>query len=132
MGQSPAGVAAHRVLEARERRLAGEVRVALGSPTTDQLEQGVDAQGVGVVLVLIAAGDAEDALAGQRLHGMVDVGAPPLRDASGQRPTDADRFLGLSEPGQPPVGGQATAIEGRFQREGGGGGERIEGCGRLW
>jgi len=132
VGQSPAGVAPHRILEARQRRLAGEVLVALGSPAADEFEQGVGAERVGVVLILVAAGDAEDPLAGQRLDRMVDVGAPPLRDAGGQGAANADRFLGFGEPGQPPIRGQATTIEGGFQGESGGGGERIDGCGRLW
>jgi hypothetical protein len=76
-------VTIHRVLEAREGWLAGQVGVALGPPPTDQREQGVGAQGVGIILVLVAAGDAEDALAGQRLDGMVAVGALPLGDAGG-------------------------------------------------
>jgi len=132
VGQGPAGVAPHRVLEAGQRRLAGEIRVALGSPATDELEQRIDAQRVGIVLVLVAAGDAEDALACQRLDRMVDVGAPPLGDAGRQRAADADRLLGLGEPGQPAIGGQTTAIEGGFQGESGGCGERVERCGRLW
>ena len=40
----------------------------LREATADQLEQRIDAQGVGIVLILIAARDLEDPLADQCLH----------------------------------------------------------------
>jgi len=62
MGQAQAGMPVHRILQAGHRGLAGQVAVALGTAAADQLEQRIGAQRVGVVLVLVPAGDAEDTL----------------------------------------------------------------------
>jgi len=131
VGQAQTGVPIHRVLQARHRGLAGQVAVALGPAATDQLEQRISAQSVGVVLVLVAAGDAEDALAHQRLDGVLDVRVAPLRDARSQRRADTNDPFGFGQLGQAAVRRQTPAIEGGFQGQGGGRGERIACCGRL-
>jgi hypothetical protein len=45
---------ARGVLQAADGGLAGQIGAALGQRTADHLEQGVSAEGVGVVLVLVA------------------------------------------------------------------------------
>jgi hypothetical protein len=54
-GEAIAAVSVHRVFQAREGRLAGQiVGIGLRQTPAQQLEQRVAAQGVGVVLVFVA------------------------------------------------------------------------------
>ena len=85
LGEPLDGVPIDRVLQPREGRLAGQVRLARGQPPAGQLEQRVRAQRVGVVLVFVAAGDLEHPLADQRLQAVAHPAAAPLRDARRQR-----------------------------------------------
>jgi hypothetical protein len=131
MRQAHAGMAVDRVLQARHGRLTGQIRIALGAPATDQLEQGVRAQAVRVILILVAAGNLEDALADQSREGVVDVRPSPLGDTDSEGRADAQVLLRLGQPGQPTVRGETSPIKSGFQGEGGGCGERVGGCGRL-
>jgi hypothetical protein len=110
------GVSIDRVLQPREGRLAGQVRSALGQAAAHQLQQWVGPQRVGIVLVGIAAGDLEDALADQRPQAMAHRAAPPLRDAGGQRVAQPERPVGLGQPDQPAITRQAARIKRHPQR----------------
>jgi len=89
------------------------------------------AEGGRVVLILIPAGDLVDALADERVEGMGAGLAPPVREMGGNLGTDARLGIGTSEPGQPAVRGEMTAIEGGFEGEGGEGFKGEGGCGRI-
>ena len=130
-GQPVAGAPVDGVLQARERRLAGQVRPALGQAAAGELEQRVGPQGVGVVLVGVAAGDLEDPLPPQRLQPVPHRAAPPVGDLGRQSGAQTARGLGLGQPGQAAVGGEAAAEEVDLQRQRGGAGEAERGCGRL-
>ena len=108
--------AVHRILQAREGGLTGQVGATRREPPAHQLEQRVTPQGVGVILVGVAAGDLEHPLADQRLQRVVDRAAAPLGDAGRERGADAHGTLGHGQPGQPPIAGQPTGIEARCER----------------
>jgi hypothetical protein len=129
-GQAVAGLAVGGVLQPRHGRLAGQVGAGLRQAAADQLEQRIGPQGVGVQLVLVAAGDLEDALTHQRLQRVRDRTAPPVRDAGRQRGAEAQGGVRLREPGQPAVRGQPAPVEGRLERQPGGG-EGKGPCGRI-
>ena len=81
MGQAVAGAAVDGILQAGESGLTGQIRArVVGIPTAHELEQRVAAQGVGVVLVLVATGDLQEALAHQEGARVADRAATPLRD----------------------------------------------------
>ncbi len=65
-------VACLRVLQPRHGRLARQIGPGLGQPAADQLEERVRAQGVGIILILIAAGDLEP----PRISSFSVTGAP--------------------------------------------------------
>ncbi len=130
-GQAVAALAIDGVLQARQRRLAGQVGPGLGQAATDQLQQRVGAQGVGVVLVLVAAGDLEDALADQCRQGVAHRAAPPLGNHRGEGGAQPDGQLRLLQPRQPAVGGQPPGVELDLQRQRGRTEKAIDGCGRL-
>jgi hypothetical protein len=105
----------HRILQPREGWLAGQVRPALGQAPTHGLQQRIGAQRVGVVLVGIATGDLEDALAHQGRQ--VVAGPPaPLGNARRQRCAQPQRAIGVLDPEQATIAGQASRIERRLQR----------------
>ena len=60
------------VLEPGQRRLAGQVGV-IGGAVGDELEDGVGAEGVVVVLVRVPGEDAEDAGSDHLREGVVDA-----------------------------------------------------------
>ena len=77
------------VLEPRERGLTGEVKV-IGEPAGDELEDGIRAQGVVVVLILVIGEDAIDPLphhGGERLSdeggdaGVIERGGELIGEA---------------------------------------------------
>lgn len=99
-GKPRAGVAVDRVLQPGERRLAGAISARLGQAPADKIEERVGAEGVGVVLVRIAAGDLDHALAHQRLQRMANLAPPPLGHSGGGGGTQAERRRGFGQPGQ--------------------------------
>ncbi len=74
------------------------------------------AQRVCVVLVVVATGDLEDALAHQRLHRMLDRSPPPVLYLAGQGSTQPQSGVGLGNPGQTTIRGQATGVKGHELR----------------
>jgi hypothetical protein len=88
-------------------------------------------QGGGVVLVREAAGDLIDALADQHRQGMGAGFTSPFRDMGSNLGTETNLGIGTSEPGQPAVRGNLTAIEGGFEDKGREGLEGEGGCGRI-
>ena len=62
-GQAIAGALVHGIVEAREGRLGGERGASVRKAATDELEERVMAQGIGIILILVATGDLKDALA---------------------------------------------------------------------
>ena len=83
------------------------------------------AQGIGVVLIRIATGDLEDALADEGLQRML-AGAPaPLRHKARDEGTQAEGGVRFSQPGQATIGREATAVEGGVQGNGCRSGETI-------
>jgi hypothetical protein len=119
------------ILQAREGRLAGEGWIGPRQATADEPEQRIVAQRVGVILILVAAGDLIDALADEGGEGMRAGFASPLGNAGGDLGTDAGLRVGMGEPGQPAIGGERSAVEGGVEGEGGEGFEREGGCGRI-
>ena len=130
-GQAVAGATRHGIVEAGEGGLAGEGGAALGQAATDELEQGVMAQGIGVVLILIATGDLEDALADEGLQGMLAGATAPLGNEGGDQRAQAERGVRFGQPGQAAIGREATAIEGGLQGQCGRSGESIRRCGTI-
>jgi hypothetical protein len=66
-GEVVAGFVAHGILQPGEGRLAGQIRL-VGQPATDQLEERITAQGIGIVLVFIATGNLKDPLTDEGLQ----------------------------------------------------------------
>jgi hypothetical protein len=126
-----AALAIDGVLQPRQGRLAGQIMPRLGQAAADQFQERIGAQHVRVVLILVAAGDLEDVLADQRLPAAAHRTPPPLRNRDGQGRAQPQGHLGLLQPGQPPIGGQAPAVETGFQRHGGNTAKAKDGCGRL-
>ena len=86
------------VLQAAHGRLRTEVAAAFRRPAHGQLKQGVDAQGVAVVGVLVAAGDREHAEAkqrGERVNHQRRIA--PVADATRQRLGQAETALRLTQ-----------------------------------
>src|SRR5919199_3251926 len=72
-------------------------------------------QGIGVILILVTTGDLEDALAHERVERVLAGARAPLRDVGGDQGAEAKGGVGLGEPGQATIGGEAAAIKGRLQ-----------------
>jgi hypothetical protein len=112
-GQPVAGFGVHRILQPREDRPTGQVRLG-GQATTDQLEEGVGAQGhpegTRIVLILVATGDLEDPLADQRLQGVADRAGPPVRKAGSEGTIQPEGGIGRREPPGAPITPELTAI----------------------
>jgi hypothetical protein len=130
-GQPVAGPRIDSVLQAREGGLTGEVRGTVRQAATHQLEQGVRAQRIGIVLVFVPTGDLKDALADEGVQRVLHGAAAPLRDEAGERGAQLQGGLGFGEPRQSAIGGQASAVEGRLQRTCGRSGEGDGRCGRI-
>lgn len=74
------------VLKTADRRLAGKVRIALGSPSTRQRKRGIGRLRVGIIGVLAAAGDPDYPLAQHIGNGVTNVAAlTRIDDLSGHR-----------------------------------------------
>jgi hypothetical protein len=130
-GELIASACGHGILQAREGRLAGQVPSTLRSAAADPLEQGIAAQGGGIVLVVVAAGDLEDPLPHQGLHRMLDWVSPPVTNLAGQGGTQTQDGIRLSDPGQATIRGQATGVKGNVLWPGGKHGRRALPCAKL-
>jgi hypothetical protein len=77
--------------------------------------------GIGVILVLIAAGDLQDALAHQEGERVADWTAPPVRALGGEGGRDTQVVVGLGEPDEPPseVSCPASKVTGSDERAAG-------------
>jgi hypothetical protein len=85
--------------------------------TAGQLEEGIMPQGVGIVLVLIAAGKLEDPLADEGLEGVRHRTGAPVGDLGGQGSAQPEGRIGFSEPGKTAITGQVAGIEASLDRE---------------
>jgi hypothetical protein len=102
--QAITGLGIDRVLQAAHGWLAGKRRI-VGLSATDQLEQRIVPQRVGVVLILITTRDLIHPLPNQFLPAMLSHSLPPLRDFCGKGRTQAKGCVGLGQPGQPTITG---------------------------
>lgn len=116
--QAVAGLEVDGVLQARERRLAGEVAVSRQA-TTDQLQEWVGAQRRGVVLILIATGDLHDPLADQRLQRVAAGAVTPLRKVYRQQCAETECTISFGKPAETTIGGELGVIEGDVEAGGG-------------
>jgi hypothetical protein len=84
-------------LQARDRRLRGQRRSALGRPPNGKLQQRIVAQTVEVIAVLVTAGDGEGARRDQLDHLMPDAAlVAPIGHCVGESPTDTEPPLRLA------------------------------------
>jgi hypothetical protein len=90
--------------------LAGQVRPARGQAPAGQLQQRVGAQAVRVVLVGVATGDLEQALAHQGRQAVAHGTPPPLRDPRRQGSPQPPSRIGLRQPQQPAIAGHGLAL----------------------
>src|SRR5262249_43902310 len=94
------------VLEAGQRGLAGQV-VVLGGAGGDELEDGVVAEGVVVVLVKVAGQDAVDAGPDHLQEALLgQVGVAGVGQGIGEGPGQADLLVELADGEQPGSAGQ--------------------------
>ncbi len=129
LGQAVTGAAIDGVLQAREGGLTGQsgarhVRTA----TADQLEQRIVSQRVGVVLVLVAARDLQDALAQEHRQRMACWSTPPIADRPSEGRGQSQALVGAGEPDQSAVRGELTSVKSHFA----GGCEKIGHEGASW
>lgn len=87
------------------------MRSRLGRPAANELEQGVGAQIVRVVLVVVAASHLKDALLEERDQRMTHPPAAPLRYMASQAFAQAELFVGLGQPQQAAIAGDSAAVE---------------------
>ena len=101
-----------RVLQTAHGGLRTEIAAALRRPAHGQFEEGIAAQGVAVVGILISAGDREHAEAKHRRQ-RVDhpLRVAPLPDATRQRLGQAEPAFGPAQQDQPAVGRDQPARE---------------------
>src|SRR5262249_43050448 len=94
------------VLEAGERRLAGQVAIVRRA-VGDELEDGVGPEGVVVVLVLVAGEDAVDPGANHLPEGgRGEVGVAGVVEGVGEGPGEPDAFVELPEGKESGVAGE--------------------------
>ena len=113
--QAITGAAVHGIVEAREGGLTGPGRPRMRQAATDELEQRVMAQGVGVVLIFVATRNLEDALADEGFERVLTSARTPLRDIGGDERAEAEGGIRVSQPGQAAIGGAAATVKGRLQ-----------------
>ena len=101
-----------RVLQTAHGGLGTEIAAALRRPAHGQFEEGIAAQGVAVVGILISAGDREHAEAKHRRQ-RVDhpLRVAPLPDAARQRLGQAEPALRRAQQHQPAVRRDRPALE---------------------
>jgi hypothetical protein len=91
---------------------------AEGQLAAGQLAKRIRTQGIGVILVGVAAGQLEDALAHEILRRVARARRvfAPISQASREGGTDPKVPVHFDQPGQPGVGGADTPGEGRIER----------------
>src|SRR5262249_8332809 len=94
----------------------------VGGTTTHELEQRVAPQRISVVLVFVAAGDLQEALADQQRQGMAHRPAAPVVELRCQGVGEAELVVCAGGPEQAAIRGELAGVKGQRQR----GGER--GC----
>jgi len=100
-----------RVLKARQRRLRAE-RSRVGQAPVGELEQRVVAEAVGIVAVLLAGGDHQQAKTQHLGEAMLDaLRRARVADAGGEAPGHSEAFLDLTQRQQPTVGRERPAVE---------------------
>src|SRR5579884_1360925 len=104
---------------ASQRRMVSSSQYA----AAHQLQEGIAAERLRIVLVLVATGDLEDPLPHQRLDGMGHRSMAPLRDVRSQGGTQTKGGIGFREPDQAAITGQLGTIEARVKA----GGREVEG-----
>jgi hypothetical protein len=82
----------------------------------DELEQRVR-QGIGVILVFVATGNLQEALAQEESERMTDRTAPPVADLGGKCAGQAQAVVGACEPDESPIRGQLSGVERDRSRE---------------
>jgi len=129
-GEPVTGLGIDRILEAGEGGLTSQIGIT-GQTATDQLEQGIGAQGIGIVLVLVTTGDLEDPLPDEGFQGMTDGAGSPVGQVGGEGGTQSKDGISFGQPDEPAIRGELGAVKARFdqQRMRGETGDR--GCGRL-
>src|SRR5262249_37694014 len=96
------------VLEAGQSGLAGQVAVR-GGAVGDELEGGVGAEGIVVVLVLVAGQNAVDAGADHFQQGMLDErGGAGVIEGIGEGLRESDALIELADREQPGIAGELT------------------------
>jgi len=107
-----AGAPIHRILQTREGGLTGQIGARLvRTTTTHELEQRVAPQPIGVVLVFIAAGDLQEALAQQERERMADRPAAPVGDLRREGSRQAQAVVGPCESDESAVGGELPGVK---------------------
>jgi hypothetical protein len=99
------------VFQSRQRRL-GAQRGRVGQAPVGQFEQRVVAQAVGIVAVLVAGGDHQQAEAQHVVEALADaLGRARIIDAGGEAASHAKALLDLSQRQQAAIGGEGAAVE---------------------
>ena len=99
------------VFQARERRLAGQ-GLAVGKSFAGHLKGGVGAQSVGIVGVLVAAGDLEDSLRKHLADGMAGIaGMAAVVDDLGDLTNQAQPVFDFAKEQNAGIGGDLAAVE---------------------
>src|SRR5450759_2112629 len=77
---------------------------------------------LGIVLILVPAGDLEDPLTDQRLQRMADRARAPVGNTGRQCCTETERRISFGEPTETTITGELGTIEARLE----GGGRELE------
>ncbi len=117
-GEPVAGFDVDGILQPGEGGLTRQIS-PVRTAATDQLQEWIRAEGIGIILVLIATGDLEDTLTDQSLQGMPDGAMAPFRNLLGKGGTEVEGGIGLREPAETAVGGELRTVEGRDELGGG-------------
>jgi hypothetical protein len=94
----------------REGGLTGQGRI-IRQAATGQLEERIMPQGIGIVLLLIAAGELEDPLPDERLKRVLDRAGAPVRDGRSKDSAEPEGGIGFRQPGETAIRGQVASIE---------------------
>ena len=112
LGQPVEFAAPDAVFKTRQRRLRGEIGVALGPAPGGHFQDRIGAQPVGVVAVFVTGGDLVNALPEQVVHGMADLaGLARVVQPRGHLGGQAEGSVDLGEQHQPAVGGDVAAVK---------------------
>ena len=102
----------HRVLQSRQRGLRSQIRIAFRQPITHGLEDGIRAQAVGIVAVLIAGHDLKAALGEQFANLVADVAAiSSVLQAGGKASRQSVLLIQGVQTQQPGIGAEPASIE---------------------